>query len=463
MILLGVIISFCLGYAILRAVFRQKDILDWELTLSLSLSIGLAGSGLLTFFSLLLFGEFSRTFIVLIHLAAVAVLTVSAPRAILHIKNLSLKKHSFNLIQVLLWLTLCLLIDELSRSHPYGQWDAWALWNMKTKFIIFGGRSWQNIFQLHWHTQPDYPLLLPMINSWLYAVSGAELHRIAMATANVFTVSTGILLFAALKRTLPFLCALGAGLLLVTNRFYLFMGTTQYADIVMAHYFLAAAIVITRGVKEKNPALLFLAGLFLGILCFTKNEGITIGVILLGILLCTLWTDKTYSVIKKPLTKQLLLGFALTAWAPLIFKIFLAPANRDISWDGIKMLPQFLNLERIGMVAEYFSRTAFDNYWQYIWVFILFIAFMAFSRIRRTELKIFTLFFTIYLLIVGIIYLTTMNFDLLWRLSRTAPRVLFCLLPAALFLSLTAVWQQGEVPLDVKKNKGIISENETPD
>ncbi len=459
MIFLGLLISFFLGHGILRSVSRQNSSFPWELTFALSVSVGLAASGLLTFFSLLLFGEFNRTFILLINAAAVIILTLSAPRATFQIdtKNFSLKKYSFNFFLILLWLTLYLIIRELSRSHPYGQWDAWALWNMKTKFIIFGGRSWPNIFQLHWHTQPDYPLLLPMINSWLYAVSSAELHRIAMTTANVFTLSTGILLFAALKRTLPLLCALGAGLVLVTNRFYLFMGTAQYADIVLAHYFLAAGILTVYGLKERNTAMILLTGFFLGVLCFTKNEGITMAMILPGILLLTFWTDKTYKSLKQPLTEKLLAGFALTVWAPLIFKIFLAPANRDISWDGLRMLPQLLSLERIEMVLEYFLRSVFDNYWQYIWIFIFLIILLGFSRSRRAELKIFILFFAVYLLLVGIVYLTTMNFDLFWRLSRTAPRVLFCLMPAALFLSLYAVWRQEDDPLDVEKNNGIMA------
>lgn len=459
MIFLGLLISFFLGNVILRSVSRQNSGSYWELNFALSLSIGLAASGLLTFLSLLIFGEFNRTFIILINLAAVLLLAVSGPRQaiVLSTKNASLKEYTFNFLNIFLWLTLFMVVSELSLSHPYGQWDAWALWNMKTKFIIFGGKSWQNIFQLHWHTQPDYPLLLPMINSWLTAVSGAELHRIAMMTANVFTISTGFLLFAALQRTMPVLCALGVGFILATNRFYLFMGTSQYADIVLAHYLLAAGILTVYGLKEKNPALIFLAGLSLGILGFIKNEGITIALILLAILLFTLRTNKTYHAFKQLLTKKLLLGFAAAAWAPLIFKIFLAPSNRDISFEALKMLPQLISLQRISLILEYFARSISDNYWQYIWIFILVIVLLNFSRFRRAELKVFILFFAVYFLAVGIIYLATMNFDLLWRLTRTAPRVLFCLMPLAFFLSLTAAWPQDDDPLDAEKNKGIMS------
>src|SRR3989338_7585440 len=131
----------------------------------------------------------------------------------------TLKTRSQIIFIDIVWLSgfifLTKIIYTLARSHPFGEWDAWALWNMKTKFLILGAGSWENVFQLHWHTQPDYPLFMPFLNVWVHAFSRAPLEEIAIATAVLFTVLNGALLLAGLKQYIPPLVAGLASFILI--------------------------------------------------------------------------------------------------------------------------------------------------------------------------------------------------------------------------------------------------------
>src|SRR5579871_5924244 len=56
--------------------------------------------------------------------------------------------------------------------HPHGDWDAWAIWNLRARFFYRGGEQWTAAFSplLSW-SHPDYPLLIPgaVARGWTYA------------------------------------------------------------------------------------------------------------------------------------------------------------------------------------------------------------------------------------------------------------------------------------------------------
>src|SRR5204863_6002465 len=58
-------------------------------------------------------------------------------------------------------------------SAPYGQWDATAVWNLKARFIYENPSDPLSriVDPALWDTQPDYPLLLPVLvaRGWQYA------------------------------------------------------------------------------------------------------------------------------------------------------------------------------------------------------------------------------------------------------------------------------------------------------
>ena len=112
-------------------------------------------------------------------------------------------------------LALVLIADVFSFigftvTNPYGDWDAWAIWNLRARFLYSGGNAWTDGFSniIGW-SHPDYPVLIPSLvaRGWLY--TRYEAQFVPALIAFMFTFGTVALLIGGLRsRSLPIQCAL---------------------------------------------------------------------------------------------------------------------------------------------------------------------------------------------------------------------------------------------------------------
>jgi len=455
MIIFAYLISFSLGWLSIRSLFKNDQCLRASLHIPLAFGLGLGISALLTFCSFLIAHRFSPWLIIGLNLILLAILLYLNPPPIPKWNAYFSKKNIFTVGLALFWVILFFLIFFLSRRHPFGEWDAWALWNMKSKFLIFGGKHWSAIFnRLHWHTQPDYPLLLPFIHTWSYCFTQKELLPIPRITAVVFATLCPMLLYGGLQQFIKKEIALLAAALLVVNPFYMFLSTAQYADILLAFYLLASLITLTLTLRMKNKRRAILLGFILGLMTFTKNEGIAITLLLIGLLtiyLCVqqwpirlkngfkiIWTDHL------KLIAYILCGLIFSASATIILKLFLAPPNRDILANLSQVELTFFNLKGLLIIKDAVLFEFFHQRWCLIWIFLTFLFLIQLPKFFIKECKVISLFFILYFSLILYIYLTTINFDLAWRLKSTLHRILFYLLPSLLFFSFYGHWRKNE-------------------
>jgi hypothetical protein len=441
MIVLPYIMAGVIGWLIIHPLLSKEFTKHLAFKIFLSLNLGLGICALLTFLTFICFNQFSRPAILTAHGLLIILLIIINFKKIIRIPDSSMnssvihKKHDLwdSLIWTI-WIALSLVIWRLAHEHVYGEWDAWALWNMKTKFLVSAGPLWKNIFELHWHTQPDYPLLLPFINTWIYAVSGQDLRLITLATAVVLSLQTGLLLYYGLRlfaaRYLTFL----ASSILLFNPYYIFLGTSQYADILLASYLLSSLMIFSLLILHQCPSLAFLSGLYLGLMSFTKNEGIIMAVILMVILAWSI-TRLNDRFLSKELIKNFLRAFVLIGALMIYFKLFLAPPNRDMLTANIFLQSKFFNLSGLTAIGQFIIEETFHARWFGAWIYIILLMITGSARLFQKEYKPLTCFFLIYILFLLLIYLFTINFDLSWRLSRTLPRIYFYMLPSFVFFA----------------------------
>ncbi|MHB9097114.1 MAG: hypothetical protein ACYC5X_04745 [Syntrophales bacterium] len=172
-------------------------------------------------------------------------------------------------------------------KEPHGRWDAWLIWNMHARFLFRGGAQWQSAFASgldwsHW----DYPLLLPLsiARGWTYL--GGEGFPVPAAMGFIFTFLIVGLLAGALmllrSRTQGYLAAM----ILMGTPFFIFMGSSQFADIPLAFFILATIVMLFLPARSPaNPAgPLILAGLAAGLCAWTKNEGLLFVPVVMGCL-----------------------------------------------------------------------------------------------------------------------------------------------------------------------------------
>ena len=449
MIIIFYLIAFLIGHLTISLLVANRIRLLTSLRLCLSLGLGLGLCSLLTFLSFLILNKYSPPTIIPLYLATIGLLLFinikTHKRTIKDIFpiNSVLKDLRLNhVIALALWGTLIFCIFLIAQRFPFGRWDAWALYNMKTKFLLFSD-SWKDIFRLHWHTQPGYPLLLSFINTGAYAFTQKTVNSVCLSTAIILSFSCGLLLFASLKQFTKTTVAFIGSTLLLTNPTYLSLSTAQYADILLAFYLLASIATIILTLKTKDPGCAILSGLFLGLMTFTKNEGIVFCLVLFGLTcLNIIIFNKNTLKSRFKILGHLLIGLAATAIFTIVFKLFLAPPNPDIFPANVSTSNmEFLNIRGLMIVVNFTLKELFHKGWCFIWPLAILMFIINPIKFFKNECKVISAFFICYLLILFFIYLTTINFDLSWRLTNTLQRILFYLLPSVLFLVFFAHWR----------------------
>ncbi len=206
-----------------------------------------------------------------------------------------------------------------TKANPYGEWDAWAIWNHHARFLA-SGPHWKQMFlpPLVWAVQ-DYPLLTPgaIANAWM--VSGSESTSVPALVAALFLFGAAGTVFGALDLLRGRTQALIAVTTLFGASAVIHKAASQYADVPLAFFFVATVALIN--IPDAFPAdrhSLWLAGTSAGCAAWTKNEGL----VFLAVVLVSRSLSKEWKRLPMMIAGTLPL-LAVVLW----FKTAYAPAN----------------------------------------------------------------------------------------------------------------------------------------
>lgn len=225
------------------------------------------------------------------------------------------------------------------RTRPDGGWDAWAIWNLRAKFLA--GENWREALSPGFD-HSDYPLLIPAtLARWRSFAAGA-----AFARADDLKIHSALLAFLFTGLTIA-LCTLAvsgrrggssgllAGMVLLGTVRLLRCGAAQYADVPLAFFFLATATLFV--LHDSRPdstnracgrGLLLLAGLAAALCAWTKNEGLLFVCVVFVLRALLVWFRRGLrSSIHEGCV--VLAGAAPVLAVVLVFKIQ-APAGNDL-------------------------------------------------------------------------------------------------------------------------------------
>jgi hypothetical protein len=174
------------------------------------------------------------------------------------------------------------LLSFLSASavYPHGEWDAWAQWNLRARFLFRGlaDGAWQQAFApiLQW-SHPDYPPLVPASVARLWTYAGRETLAAPIAFAGIMAACTVLAagLSAARIRGAARGC-LAAAVILACPSFVRY-AASQCADIALGFFMLAA--FVAWSCADQSRLWLALAGLSAALAAWTKNEGLAFVVV----------------------------------------------------------------------------------------------------------------------------------------------------------------------------------------
>jgi hypothetical protein len=326
----------------------------------------------------------------------------------------------------------------LASLTPLEAFDAAGIWGWKGKILflvhgipveILGNRSYPI-----YHA--DYPLLVPLAESWIYTLLG---HFNDFAAKLVFpffhAALLGLFYCAAKRLNLNRRTCLVFTFLLASLPIFTGQASNGYVDIAIAFFLVASIFSLLFWTSTRRNSLLLLAAIFAGLSAMTKNEGLMLSLVTGITLVFCLWRERSRFSFSRAIAMLLVFSTVLLAvvspW--LIVRHQIGFANDLVNEKTWHQQVKAENLFRLGPILWQYQKIIFDfKNWNLIWV--LFLAGM-FYRLRRglTEPEIYVLL-PLGLALAGYtgIFLIT-TYDLQWHLGTATSRLFLHLAPLALF------------------------------
>jgi len=393
----------------------MKDRLNFSLSLFLAAALGLGVVGQIIFYLQILGNNFNHFLPPLISLVLLGCLfwknKTSLPISKLILKNWSLL--------VLLVLALVFWIE--AHFYPMGGWDAWSCWNLKAKFIYLGQERWKDMFApILWRSNTGYPLALPTINVWFWQWTGLS-ESIPMLTAIVLTFLTaGVLLLGLQELKVSRLYSALITLSVFSLALNITLSISQYSDILFSLYLLCAFVCYLLSIELSDERLLMPTAIFIGLMCFTKNEGLAAGCILTSLILLRRP--------KKPWT--FISTVFLSALPMVIFVLALMPKSQAFI-NGLTSAQKPSDAARMGYI---FFNTLFEFLrpkWNGLWILCLIGLAVSVKKTFKGELAVIALFLVCYMTIVLAYYQINTFFEISWWMGCTIDRTIYILMPTA--------------------------------
>jgi hypothetical protein len=331
------------------------------------------------------------------------------------------------------------------RQAPNGDWDAWAIWNLRAKCLFRANDQWQQAFSVVFE-HIDYPLLISCANARLWSYYGQECSWGPWLLGSLFTLAMVGLLTAGVWRLRSRSQGLLAGITLLGIVPALHCGAMQYADVPLAFYILASILLLALYDASERPqnGLLVLSGLAAGLAAWTKNEGVLFLLVLPVARCVALW----HRGCTKKIFRDLFyfgVGAAPVLGALAIQKMCLAATNDVVarqSWNALLM--RLSDPSRYAYISKKLVLNALDMAKPLAVVLPVCFLLLGFaptgSRCLRGRS---TACLALILMLLGyfMVYVVTPQ-DLEWHITTSSRRLLMHLCPSCLlilFLSLSTL------------------------
>ena len=174
-----------------------------------------------------------------------------------------------------------------SRVFPHAGWDAWAIWNLRARFLFrTGPGQLADVFadQLS-YSHPDYPLLLPLSVFRAWTFLGEDTVLVPIFIGAIFAGATVAAAALSVGRARTPAHGLMTAAAILASPTFLKWAPSQCADVPLGCYILASFLMLGRATVSDRPLWWLLAGISAGLAAWTKNEGLVFMLLFLSV--CT--------------------------------------------------------------------------------------------------------------------------------------------------------------------------------
>ena len=444
-LILFIFLTFSLAYILNKIVFiyipsfQQNSVLNTFILIPLSLYF----SSVLYFFNLILF-ENSIVSLIFLEISLILIFYLMFSykfknKKVIYEKIVNNKNDKFNKILNFFFYFLFVLIIFIflikSFRSPHGEIDAALVWNRAARFMFRdSGEYWLNNFLLESNFHAGHPFYLGATIARIWTYLNIETKIAPISFHLIHYISTILLLFYSLKFFLKKnINVVISCIFLCSSVLFLQLSVNQYADIPISYFILFSFIFLAMSQINKTIELelFFLAGFFIGIAGWVKNEGL---IYALSLLLSLTFFD--YLKNKKISKKNLffIAGSFIAAVPALIKKIFYLAPNHYFSVNLKEKIYLITDFDRLVTIIKNMINVFLVN-GNYLIIFLVAIAYIiGINKKANFEIfKIFLLYFLFSISFFIIIFLQMPYDDIYGIIKATYGRWQMQLLPACLF------------------------------
>jgi hypothetical protein len=445
-LLVPILIGFAFVSILWPGTFRSHPMIKS----CLAVGAGFGIFSILFFLSLLFFGASSKGLLlaeIVLLISLVAILGYKIKRGKPNEDRLEVPSAGSStlgkvlfIIFLLAFLSSIIAFAFISLKKPHGDWDAWAVHNMRARFIFRAGEQWRDAYSDHlaWSSL-DYPLLVTGSVAGCWRIIGDDTVLVPIILGGLFTFATVALAALSLGVTRGRIQGYLAGLILLCTPLLITHGASQYLDIPLGFFFLATIVLLNLQSRfsDEETGLLPLAGFMAGLGAWTKNEGL---LFIIAILVAQFIVTLPKRGLKVYLKQTLRMGAGLLPVLVVLiyFKTGFAASSAFFEPGGQSTLEKIIDVSRYVDVFKRFVIEAFDfGEWPVSIpaLLILYILLAGVSLEQKEKSSIVAAALVLALMTAGyfFIFIITPR-DLNWHLESTLHRLFIQLFPSCIFL-----------------------------
>ncbi len=352
-------------------------------------------------------------------------------------QNKQLRYYEYPLILSVLFISAVVILGGISGAP---NWDGLLTYGFISKSLFLSNRIDMGFFTdviRYGHVHLDYPLLLPLLEYWLYLFIGSANYQLIQFISISYYIALSCIFYGSMRQKTTRLTALLSLLILMCNPIIISNTVGGDTDIIVAVYLTGILIVYSKLLTHPSLKMAFMLGMLTGFLANTKNEGFAFFLVF-SILLMFI------PGVTKKIWLYYLIPSAVLGLPWFITKLVYG-IRSDLLINISRQIPLFK--DRLPVILNYYYHFFTGTFpivkgTGFLWLIVTFgFIAMLINKSTRHSYGALWLPFILQFLIYTAVYFTTPH-TIKWQLELSIFRTMTQLAPPLLWLSLVVLWKR---------------------